>query len=170
MLVTLAQPSIQISLVSFINISIQFTCEIEEDNQLLFLDILLKKDEDGTISTSVYRKHTHTDQYLQFSSHHPLSHKLSVVKTLFSIADKLSSTVIERPTEEIHITNALEVNGYPKFSIRKSTCTCSNIHVHVLFVNHFSAYCQHERHISTTQLSIHPFNLRFIYAVIYLSI
>lgn len=56
--------------------SIQFTCEIEQDNQLPFLDILLTKHNE-TISTSVYRKKSHTDQYLQFSSHHPLSHSLS---------------------------------------------------------------------------------------------
>ena len=55
--------------------SIQFTREVEGNNQLSFLDVLLKKDEDGHISTSVYRKPTHTDQYLQYSSHHPLSHK-----------------------------------------------------------------------------------------------
>ena len=54
---------------------IQFTVEKEENGCLPFLDSLLTRESDGSISTSVYRKKTHTDQYLQFSSHHPLAHK-----------------------------------------------------------------------------------------------
>ena len=53
---------------------IQFTMEEESDGQLLFLDILLSR-EDGYISTSVHRKATHTDQYLCFHCHYPAAHK-----------------------------------------------------------------------------------------------
>ena len=56
--------------------SIQFTKEIQQDNKLPFLDINLMKEDDGTISTSVYRKKTHTDQYLQFTIQLPIN-KLS---------------------------------------------------------------------------------------------
>ena len=102
--------------------TIQFTCEIQEDGQLPFLDIKLKKEDDGTISTSVFRKKTHTDQYLQFSSHHPLAHKRSAVRTLFSRASSLSSSLVQRSLEERHISNALRTNGYPKNLIqRRST-------------------------------------------------
>ena len=54
---------------------IQFTKEIQQENKLPFLDIHLTKEDDGTISTSVYCKKTHTDQYLHFSSHHQIAHK-----------------------------------------------------------------------------------------------
>ena len=55
--------------------SIQFTYEIEQNNQLPFLDILLNRQDDGSILTFVFRKSTHTDRYLHFNSHHPQSHK-----------------------------------------------------------------------------------------------
>ena len=58
-----------------IDACIHFTIEKESDGQLPFLDILLKREEDGSISTSVYRKATHTDHYLYFHSHHPAAHK-----------------------------------------------------------------------------------------------
>ena len=41
--------------------SIRFTVEKEVDGQLPFLDLLISRDSDGSISTSVYRKPTHTD-------------------------------------------------------------------------------------------------------------
>ena len=51
---------------------IQLMMEKESDGQLPFLDILLNREEDGSIGTSVHRKATHTDQYLCFHSHQPI--------------------------------------------------------------------------------------------------
>ena len=78
-----------------VNEHIQFTLEMEEDHSLPCLDVLLHHQPDGSIQTSVYRKPTHTDRYLDFSSHHPLEHKRSVVKTLFSRADALTSMMLQ---------------------------------------------------------------------------
>ena len=50
---------------------IEFTMEMEEGGSLPFLDTLIKHNKDGTVDTSVYGKPTHTDHYLQYSSHHP---------------------------------------------------------------------------------------------------
>ena len=47
-----------------------------------FLDILVTPQEDGTLTSKVYRKPTHTDQYLQWDSHHNLACKYSVINTL----------------------------------------------------------------------------------------
>ena len=56
-----------------INPHIQFTMEIESNGSLPFLDVLLTRQPDGCIVTSVYRKATATDKYLSFNSHHPLT-------------------------------------------------------------------------------------------------
>ena len=45
--------------------------ETDNDNTIPFLDTLVIKDLEGRLTTSVYRKITHTDQYLSCDSHHP---------------------------------------------------------------------------------------------------
>ena len=51
--------------------TIKFTMELERDGSLLFLDTKLTRSEGGALDVTVFRKPTHTDRYLQFSSHHP---------------------------------------------------------------------------------------------------
>ena len=94
--------------------SIQFTHERENDKQCLsFLDVLLERCDDGSLSTSVYWKPTHTGRYLDFASHHPPMHKKAVVKTLFSRAKSLSSCA-KLHEECCHSTEVLSANHYPR--------------------------------------------------------
>ena len=53
------------------HLSIRFTMETENNNKTAFLDILVTRVPDGKLLTSVYRKPTHTDQYLAYDSHNP---------------------------------------------------------------------------------------------------
>ena len=86
-----------------------------------FLDVLLQRCDDGSITTSVYRKATHTDKYLDFSSHHPLMHKMAVVRTLFSRANTLSSSTahVRKECQQIH--DALKHNHYPASFIKRTS-------------------------------------------------
>ena len=62
--------------------AIQFTVETnKEDGAIPFVDTIAKSEADGNLSITVYRKPTHTDQYLQWDSHHDLLTKFSVIHT-----------------------------------------------------------------------------------------
>ena len=60
---------------------IKFTMEMEESNCLPFLDTLIIRKEDRGISYKVYRKKTHTEQYLHALSHHHPQQNLGVMNT-----------------------------------------------------------------------------------------
>ena len=103
-----------------IEMTIVFTVETDDDdNTLPFLDTRLHHMEGGTIQTSVYRKPTHTDRYLDYMSHHPIEHKKGVVQTLCTRAERLSSTPNKISSEVKHIFNVLKKNGYPKQVIQR---------------------------------------------------
>ena len=70
---------------------ISFTIEYETNGQIAFLDTLISRNS-GSITTDVYRKPTHTDNYLHFKSHHDKKHKISTAATLLSIGQLLYQT------------------------------------------------------------------------------
>ena len=51
--------------------SIHFTMETEKDNKLAFQVTAVLREPDSHLTTSIYKKRTHTDQYLVYDSHHP---------------------------------------------------------------------------------------------------
>ena len=101
--------------------SIKFTYEEEHDGVIPFLDVLIVKKEDGRVKLLVYRKKSHTDQYLHFTSHHPLQHKLGVIYTLFNRCKDVVTEETDRKEEEEKICTALELCGYPKWSFQQVT-------------------------------------------------
>ena len=94
--------------------SIQFTVERETNGHLAFLDLNVYRTIEGKLETAVYRKPTHTDKYLSYNSHHPVSHKKSVAKTLLQRAEHLPSNSDSQANEREYVLNILRENNYPK--------------------------------------------------------
>ena len=100
--------------------NIKFTCEeVRDDGSMPFLDILITPKEDGSLSTSVFRKPTHTDLYLQWDSHHTISSKYSVAGTLYHRAKMICSDPQLLQKEEDHLCQALQNCKYPTWAINR---------------------------------------------------
>ena len=88
--------------------SINFTIEeTRQDGSMPFLDTLVTPQEDGTLTTSVYRNLTHTDLYLQWDSHHNLACKYSVINTLTHRAKAVCSNSMLLEKELKHLQEVL---------------------------------------------------------------
>ncbi|XP_071491393.1 uncharacterized protein [Diadema antillarum] len=96
--------------------SIKFTMEREENGQIPVLDVLISRNQEGRLSFSVYRKPTHTEQSLNFTSHHPLQHKLGVIRTLNDRAHTIVSKEEDRQQEINKIRKSLAVCGYQEWT------------------------------------------------------
>ena len=75
----------------------RFTHETEK-NTLPYLEILVSR-----IDDSIYHKPTHTDQLLNFNSHHPVSFKGSVMSTLTNRCNTIPSTIMAKKQEVQHL-------------------------------------------------------------------
>ena len=96
---------------------IKFTIKPEKDSKLPFMDLCTHILNDGSMKITIYMKPTHTDQYLNFKSHHPLTHKRSVVHTLTYREQQYFTTAEDRKSELAHVHNALRANGYPEWAL-----------------------------------------------------
>ena len=51
--------------------NINFTLELEKNNEINFLDVLIKSVNNNKLETGVYRKVTITDSYINWNAHAP---------------------------------------------------------------------------------------------------
>ena len=97
-----------------------FPCEeAGEDGSISFLNMLITPDEDGTLNTTVYRKPTHTDQYLHWDSHHAITSKYSVIGTLYHRARTICSNPGQLQKEEKHLFKSLRKCKYPDWVLNR---------------------------------------------------
>ena len=96
---------------------IQFTIKREQDNSLPFLDVLVTKEGNHT-TTSIYKKKTHTDQYLHYESYHHPRIKSGIMSCLRTRAERLCQE--DNVTKEKkHLCNLFVASGYPEEMTRK---------------------------------------------------
>ena len=72
--------------------SIKSTMEMGDSHCLPFLDTMIIRKQDRGISHKMYRKKTHTEQYLHTLSHHHPQQKMGVMNTLITRAIRISDT------------------------------------------------------------------------------
>ena len=75
---------------------------------------MVSRMDDGSVKTTVHRKATHTDSYLNFDSHHSAQHKESVVRSLVRREEQLITNDSDRVVEADHVNRVLRANNYPK--------------------------------------------------------
>ena len=99
--------------------AIQFTMEREQQKKIAFLDVAVERKPESFV-TSVYRKPTHTDRYINFASHHhhPRT-KSGVISCSKRRADESCDPQL-KSSEINHLKTAFIANGYPRSMITQA--------------------------------------------------
>ena len=106
--------------INSIDSNIHFTYEdTKEDGCIPFLDMLITSDGEGRLNTTVYRKPTHTDQYLHWDSHHAITSKYSMIGTLYHRARTVCSNLDQLQKEEKHLFKSLSRCKYPNWALNR---------------------------------------------------
>ena len=94
--------------------NISFTHEIEQGGKMAFLDVLIKKEGDGSIQTGVYRKATNNSIYINWNSYAPRQWKVGTLSGMIRRAYEICSNEDELKKELDHLKTVFTVtNGYP---------------------------------------------------------
>ena len=81
--------------------------------------MLIIPDGEGRLKTTVYRKPTHTNQYLHWDSHHDIPSKYSMIGTLFHRAKTICSDTKHLQDEEEHLYRSLRRCKYPTWTLNR---------------------------------------------------
>ena len=88
--------------------------------------VVLVKKKENRLTTTVYRKKTHTDRYIHFTSNHHPSTKLGVINCLKTRAERICDK--QHIRKEIqHIKEVFMKNGYPRSLSLLSQCYVDSI-------------------------------------------
>lgn len=114
-----------------------FTCGKERDNTLPFLDMLIRRHANGTITTEWYQKPTASGRICNYKSFHPLKTKISTACGLIDRVVRLTSDATMQNIKHT-VTNILLKNDYPKNLINR---LCSKNHPSKMHPIHIHLKC-----------------------------
>ena len=98
--------------------NITFTIEQEKEGKLVFLNVQVARSLEG-LTTSVYRKPTHTDRYIPFHSHHHQRTITGVFRCMRERAHQICDTTHKEPKLQ-HLQHASQANGFLGYLVRKT--------------------------------------------------
>ena len=99
---------------------IQFTFEIEKNSTIPFLDVLIRRTEDNQLETTVYRKKTNNNIYMNWKSYSPQSWKIGTLRNLIRRAAMICSQPEDLQREINHLEKVFcEINEYPTNIVRR---------------------------------------------------
>ena len=98
--------------------NLQFTVEFESNNSIAFLDVLVTQEQEK-LTTSLYRKPTHTGLYLLWDSSQNRRYKIGLIKTLVIRIYRICSSKEIINKELSLLRKTLTNNGYPPHIIRR---------------------------------------------------
>ena len=108
--------------------NIKFTFELEENNQMPFLDVLVSRIS-GKFNTSIYRKPTFSGLYTNFESFIPECYKKGLVYCLLYRIFTLTTTWKSFDNEVQFLKTLFLKNGYPQFFIDRCIKKFLNKHI-----------------------------------------
>ena len=94
--------------------NIQFTIEFENNQQIPFLDVSVKRLANNSFSTSIYRKKTFTGLYTKWDSFTPRKYKINLIRTLTYRYLRICSSSSLLPSALNDLRDLLSRNGYPR--------------------------------------------------------
>ena len=97
---------------------IQFTYETESDKKIPFLDVMIER-KDSVLETSVYRKETNNNIYMNWNSYSPRSWKIGTLRNLTRRAIMISSdNNLEKELDHLRRVFC-DINDYPENVTKK---------------------------------------------------
>ena len=86
---------------------IKFTTELLEKAKIAFMDTQVNVLPGGSTKITIYRKATHTDQYLDFKSNHHIKQKIGIISTFRHRIEELVTEDEDKEKELKHAQTAL---------------------------------------------------------------
>ena len=97
---------------------IQFTYELEKYQSISCLDISIRRLTHGKLKTTVFRKETNTDIYMNWNSHAPMQWKIGTLKNLVKRSIIICSDQHLLLIELDHLRQVfIEINDYPSKTV-----------------------------------------------------